>query len=225
MWKHAKWNKAVKWVVTCIFAIYGLFCTAIAQAIESMPAPAQQQPAYIAPTQKPTQKPTARPIVTPTPKPKPKPKPTPTATPMPKPQPSHYPPKTVADLHALAAKGDANAIHEFDSESVGLTNVCPQPKREVTVDPSITGQTLAQDLLAYFYAEKLDSDPCGSAIFAYHNQSEAGNGYTAGGIVVNTTDSSGASIDDPNATDVKYQLTLDIGDATAGTAQEYDVNY
>src|SRR5437588_8810085 len=54
----------------------------------------------------------------------------------PTPQSIHYPPTTQADLQGLAAKGDASVIHEFHSESVGLTGVCPQPKREVTVDPS-----------------------------------------------------------------------------------------
>jgi hypothetical protein len=139
------------------------------------------------------------------------------------PQPIHYPPTTLADLRGLAAKGDANAIHEFHSESVGLTGVCPQPKREVTVDPSITGQQLAEDLLAYFYAQKLDSDACGSVIFAYHNQSEAGDAYTAGRILIDTTDSSGQDITDPNATNVKYKLTLDVGDV--GTGKEYIVAY
>src|SRR5712692_3095179 len=60
------------------------------------------------------------------------------------PQVVHYPPTTVADLHGLAAKGDARALHEFDSESVGLTGACPQPKREVTVASSVTGQQLAE---------------------------------------------------------------------------------
>lgn len=143
--------------------------------------------------------------------------PTPTFTPTPSPTPRPiYPPKTLADLHALAAKGDASAIHEFDSESVGLP-VCPQPKREVTVSPNITGQQLAEDLLAYFFANGLDS-PCGSVVFAYHSQSEAGNGYTAGRILVDTDDNS-----DPNATNIKHTLTLDIGDYISG--QEYTITY
>ncbi len=36
-----------------------------------------------------------------------------------------YPPKTKDDLMGLAAQGDASVIHEFHSESVGLTGVCP----------------------------------------------------------------------------------------------------
>ena len=142
---------------------------------------------------------------------------------VPTPQPIHYPPKTGADLRGLAAEGDANAIHEFHSESVGLTGVCPQPKREVTTDPSVTGQQLAEDLLAYFYAQQLDS-PCGSVVFAYHNQAEAtGNGYTAGRILFDAIDSRGASNVDPNASNLKYTLTLDIGGAL--TNQEYVVTY
>src|SRR5690242_11703980 len=99
-----------------------------------------------------------------------------TATPQPTAKPTatavvHYPPTTQADLRGLAAKGNASAIHEFHSESVGL-GVCPQPKREVTVDPSVTGQQLAEDLLAYFYGQQL-VNPCGSVVGAYHSQSEA----------------------------------------------------
>ncbi|HEX6557094.1 MAG TPA: hypothetical protein VF026_30305 [Ktedonobacteraceae bacterium] len=138
------------------------------------------------------------------------------------PQVAHYPPKTLADLHGLAAKGDASAIHAFHSESVGATGVCPQPKLEVTVDPSVTGQQLAEDLLAYFYGQHLDS-PCGSLVGAYHNQSEAGNGYTAGRISFDVTDSSGQPNLDPNATNLKYTLTLDTGDVSTG--QEYVVTY
>ena len=138
------------------------------------------------------------------------------------PQSIHYPPTTVADLRGLAAKGDASAIHEFHSESVGLTGACPKPKREVTVDPSVTGQQLAEDLLAYFYAQQLDS-PCGSIVFAYHNQGEANDAYTAGRIYFDVTDSSGQVNIDPNATNLKHTLTLDIGGDLSN--QEYIVTY
>src|SRR5258708_33846942 len=94
-----------------------------------------------------------------------------TVGPTPTPQVVHYPPTTQADLRGLAATGDASAIHEFHSESVGAVGVCPQPKREETVEPSVTGQQLAENLLAYFYAQQLDS-PCGPVVFACHNQAE-----------------------------------------------------
>lgn len=125
---------------------------------------------------------------------------------------------------ALASQGDAGAIHAFHSENVGLTGACPQPKRLITVDPSITGQQLAEDLLAYFYNNQLDS-PCGSIVFAYHTQAEANDdGYTAGRIDFTTTDSSGNTNVDPNATDLKYTLTLDIGGILT-SQQEYEVSY
>lgn len=147
-----------------------------------------------------------------------------TQTPLltPTPQSIHYPPKTVADLHGLAAQGNLSAIHTFDSESVGLTGACPQPKREVTVDPGVTGQQLAEDLLAYFHSQQLDS-PCGSIVFAYHNQEEANDAYTVGRINFDATDSSGTENIDPNATNLKHTLTLDIGGALAN--QEYVVTY
>jgi hypothetical protein len=141
----------------------------------------------------------------------------------PAPRPVQYPPKTKADLHGLAALGDASAIREFHSERTGLTGACPQPKREVTVDPHLTGRKLAEDLLAYFYAQQLD-DPCGSVVFAYHNQAEVGNGYTAGRISVDVTDANGNSNVDPNASGLKYTLTLDIGGAIT-TENEYVITY
>jgi hypothetical protein len=160
----------------------------------------------------PTVAPTAKPTPIPTQKP----------TQIPTPQSIQYPPRTIADLRGLAAKGDASAIHEFHSESVGAVGVCPEPRKSVTVDPSVTGKQLAEDLLAYFYTNQLDS-PCGSLVLAYHNQGEANDAYTAGRINFDTTDASGASNFDPNATNLKYTLTLDIGDYTTG--QEYIVTY
>jgi hypothetical protein len=138
------------------------------------------------------------------------------------PQSINYPPTTEADLRGLATGGDASEIHEFHSESVGAVGVCPQPKREVTVEPSLTGQQLAEDLLAYFYAQQLDS-PCGSIVFAYHNQGEANDTYTAGRINFDVTDSSGAVNLDPNASNLNHTLTLDIGGFSSN--QEYAVTY
>ena len=147
---------------------------------------------------------------------------TPTLVPTSTPQSIHYPPTSVADLHGLAAQGVADAIHEFHSESVGAVGACPQPKREVTVEPSMTGRQLAEDLLAYFYAQQLDS-PCGSIVFAYHNQGEANDAYTAGRINLDVADSSGAANIDPNAPNLKYTLTLDIGGIDSN--QEYVITY
>lgn len=139
------------------------------------------------------------------------------------PQTANYPPKTVFDLHGLAFKGDTSAIHGFHSESVGAAGVCPETKSEVTVDPSVTGQQLAEDLLAYFYAQQLDSNHCGVVIFAYHNQNEANDAYTAGRISVDVTDANGGMNFDPNANNLKYKLTLDTGDAYS--SQESIVTY
>jgi hypothetical protein len=131
----------------------------------------------------------------------------PTATPAPV---SHFPPTTSADLHALASAGSASAIHEFHSESVGLAT-CPEPKREVVVAPSLVGQKLADDLLAYWFAQQLNNS-CGSLVLAYHNQSEAGNAYTAGSLNLNVTGSS-------------HSLEIDIGSALDGTQTVYTVTY
>lgn len=148
----------------------------------------------------------------------------PTSAPTPTAQPIRYPPTSKADLLGLAAKGDASAVHEFHSESVGLTGVCPQPKREVTVDSSITGKQLTEDLLAYWYANQLEN-PCGAVVFAFHAQSDvdAGNGYTAGRLLLDVTDTGGQVNTDPNASGLKYSLTLDTGDVATG--QEYVVHY
>lgn len=137
---------------------------------------------------------------------------------------AQYPPKTLDDLQALAQQGDASQVHEFHSESVGLTGACPQPKKLVTVSSKIKGKQLAEDLLAYFFSNGLDS-PCGSVVFAYHTQAEANadNGYTAGRILLDTTDSSGNANLDPNATGITYTVMLNTGDWLNG--QEYVVNY
>ncbi len=119
--------------------------------------------------------------------------------------------------------GNAGAIHEVHRESVGLVGICPQPKAEVVVDPSVIGQQLAEDLLAYFYGQRLDN-PCGSLVLAYHNKSEAGDVYTAGRINTDVINSSGQANVDPNATNLKYRLTLAIG-GILSSQQEYIVTY
>jgi hypothetical protein len=215
MWRYANWPKNAKLIVTGILAVCVLI-SGIANAISppqqgsQAAIPTQQTSQVAAPTQQPAVASTQATI--------------PTAAPTP--QPAHYPPTTGADLHGLAAEGDVSVIHEFHSESVGMTGACPQPKREVTVDPSITGKQLAEDLLAYFYGQQLDN-PCGSIVFAYHTQAEVNDpnstGYTAGRINFDVTDSSGSPNVDPNASNLKYTLTLDVGDSLTG--QEYVVTY
>jgi hypothetical protein len=186
--------------IIIVVLIVGGIISNLASGTSSSTPVAQVTPTVAPSQQQPTQAPTAKPT----------------------PQTIHYPPRTLDDLRGLTAKGDISAIHEFHSESVGAVGACPQPKREVTVDPSVTGQQLAEDLLAYFYGQQLDS-PCGSVVFAYHNQSEAGNAYTAGRVLFDVTDSSGQVNLDPNATNLKYTLTLDTGDNITG--QEYVVTY
>lgn len=150
--------------------------------------------------------------------------PTPLATPTSTPRVSHYPPKTHADLTWLAARGDASAIHVATSENVGLVGVCPEPRREVWVSPSVTGERLAEDLLAYFYGEQLDSS-CGSLVLVYNSRSEAlaSNPYSAGRVNLDVTDSSGQANIDPNATKLTYTVTLDVGGVFPG--EEYIVAY
>src|SRR5579859_3715382 len=151
---------AIGCLALCVLIVFGFFCSAAVVSITRSTTASGSTPVVVATTA--PQLPTKVSISTPRPTPVPKPMATPT------PQSVHYPPTTEADLHSLAAKGDASSIHEFHSESVGLV-ACPQPKREVTVDPGLTGEPLAEDLLAYFYAQQIDS-PCGSVVFAYHTQ-------------------------------------------------------
>lgn len=155
------------------------------------------------PTPVATPSPVARtPLAVPTATPSP---PTPTPVPV-----IPYPPTTSDDLQALADAGNASAIQEFHSESVGLAT-CPEPKREVVVAPSLTGEKLAEDLLAYWFAQQLNNS-CGSLVLAYHNQSEAGNAYTAGSLNLTVTGSSNS-------------LEIDIGSALVGNQQVYTVTY
>jgi len=214
--------------IIIFIAFSGLVAAApqVAPPQDSTATPAPTKPAAqqnSQPTQAPAQPTQATPTMAPTARPTLAPTDTPTLVPTATPQSVHYPPTTIADLRGLAAEGDASAIHPFHSESVGAVGVCPEPKLEVTVDPSVTGQQLAEDLLAYFYTQQLDS-PCGSVVFAYHNQGEAGDVYTAGRILLDVTDSSGQVNFDPNATNLKYTLTLDVG-GDLSNQQEYVVTY
>jgi len=226
-----KWYRARSRQTQIIIAAIIILFIAFSGIVAAMPgAPLQNSTATPAPTKpaaqqnsQPTQAPAQPTQARPTQAPTLAPTDTPTLVLTATPQSIHYPPTTGADLHSLATEGDASAIHEFHSESVGAVGACPQPKREVTVDPSVTGQQLAEDLLAYFYAQQLDS-PCGSVIFAYHNQGEAGDVYTAGRILLDVTDSSGQVNFDPNATNLKYTLTLDIGGLLTNQ-QEYVITY
>jgi hypothetical protein len=142
--------------------------------------------------------------------------------PTPKSQAIHYPPTSESDLHMLAALGDASAIHTVHSETVGLAGVCPEQRREVTVSPTITGEQLAEDLFAYFFSQQLNN-PCGSLVLAFHDKSETDNVYTAGSISLDVMDSSGQANIDPNATNLTYSVTLDIGSDLSH--QEYTVTY
>ena len=206
---EARFHKAPTWVRWGLISLSGLIFISTAIGLMVLISASFDQPTVAA---APTQQPTIE-------------QPSPTATPSP--QPIHYPPTTVADLHGFAAKGDANAIHGFHSESVGLAGVCPQPKREVTVDPSVTGQQLAEDLLAYFYGQQIDS-PCGSIVLAYHNQSEVNDAntegtYTAGLLNFDVTNASGDVNIDPNASNLKHKLTLNVGSFDSN--QQYVVTY
>ncbi len=64
---------------------------------------------------------------------------------------------------------------------------------------------------------------CGDLVLAYHDQGEIDGVYTARRILVDVTDSSGANNVDPNASNLKHQLTLDIG--PVGTNQEFVITY
>jgi hypothetical protein len=69
---------------------------------------------------------------------------------------------------------------------------------------------VAEDLLAYFYAQRLDN-PCGSLLLAYYDQGAVGDVYTARRIKLDGTTSSGQPNTDPNAINLTYRLTLAIG--------------
>ena len=126
-----------------------------------------------------------------------------------------YPPKTVADLKALASTGDASAVHEVKSEGVGLAS-CPQPKRWVLVASSASDpKQIAADLLKYFFAQGLDNE-CGSDVLAYRTQAEIDSGapYTVGQVVLNVTDNA-----------PKHDLMANVGDALGASQLSFDVKY
>jgi len=136
----------------------------------------------------------------------------PTATPSATHSPT-YPPKTVADLKALAATGDASAVHEVKSEGVGLAS-CPQPKHSVVVASSVSDpKQIAASLLNYFYAQGFDNE-CGSLVLAYANQSEIGGPYTVGQVALNV-----------NSGSPKHDLMVNVGNSLGSTSLSIEVNY
>lgn len=131
------------------------------------------------------------------------------ATPIPTPV-SHFPPTTFADLQALAALGSASSVQEIQ-RSVGL-GTCPRPERDVVVASYITGETLAEDLLAYWFAQQLNTSSCGSSVLAHTGLGEVGEVPSAGSLDLTVT---GAS----------YSLEIDLGSALLGNLRVYRVTY
>lgn len=122
-----------------------------------------------------------------------------------------YPPTTIAQArHFAQAEGNAAAVHEFHSESVGLS-ICPQPKRSVTLDASLPARTVQADLLAYFYDQQLDND-CGALVLAYRDPSEYGSPFTVGRVALDVAGS-------------KHTLEVDAGNDLAGSVATFTLTY
>src|SRR5690349_6345951 len=68
---------------------------------------------------------------------------------------SRYPPITKTDLRGLAADGDASDVHQIGSDTISTVPGCPQQRRLVTLSSDIKDRLVAQDMLAYYFAQNL----------------------------------------------------------------------
>lgn len=118
---------------------------------------------------------------------------------------AQYPPATLQQLKALAASGDPAQIVPFKTNTEGSPS-CPIPNVYATVSTAVTGRQLAADETAFFIQKGFFRNPCGAAVFVFHDRAEnTGNGYTAGRVFL---DNGGPP----------FNLEVDVGSTIDGPA-------
>jgi hypothetical protein len=97
------------------------------------------------------------------------------------------PPTTLGGFQALAATGDAGAVHEIAFSSEGLPS-CPTPTFFVAVSPELGERALQADLAAFFETKDLAASRCQAFVYAFHSRADyranQDNGYTAGRVAL-----------------------------------------
>jgi hypothetical protein len=98
-----------------------------------------------------------------------------------------FPPASLAAFRAFAATGDAAQVTRVGFTNEGLPS-CPDPTYDVTVPQSLGVRVVEADLSAFFVQAGLLGNQCAPVVFAFYSkaQADAGNGYTAGRVIVTT---------------------------------------
>ncbi len=98
-----------------------------------------------------------------------------------------FPPASLAAFRAFAATGDAAQVTQVGFTNEGLPS-CPDPTYYVTIPQSQGLRAVEADHSAFFVQAGLLGNQCGPVVFAYHSkaQADAGNGYTAGRVIITT---------------------------------------
>jgi hypothetical protein len=116
-----------------------------------------------------------------------------------------FPPASLAAFRAFAATGDAAQVTKVGFTNEGLAS-CPDPTYSVTVPRSLGVRAVEADLSAFFVQAGLLGNQCGPVVFAFHSkaQADAGNGYTAGRVIITT-----------NSPGPPWNLEVDAGSAVS----------
>jgi hypothetical protein len=98
-----------------------------------------------------------------------------------------FPPGTLAAFRAFAATGDAAQVTQVGFTNEGLSS-CPDPTYDVTIPKSLGVRAVEADLAAFFVQAGLLGNQCQPTVFAFYSkaQADAGNGYTAGRVIITT---------------------------------------
>lgn len=98
-----------------------------------------------------------------------------------------FPPASLAAFRAFAATGDAAQVTQVGFTNEGLAS-CPDPTYNVTIPRSLGVRAVEADLSAFLVQAGLLGNQCQPVVFAFYSkaQANAGNGYTAGRIIITT---------------------------------------
>jgi hypothetical protein len=97
-----------------------------------------------------------------------------------------YPPKTIAQVKALAQTGNASLLTITNKETKP-NGPCQRPNWYAIVDPATTGQALALAELAVFSQESAFTATCPAYLYVFHTASEiSAGGYTAGAVILDS---------------------------------------
>ena len=125
-----------------------------------------------------------------------------------------FPPASLTAFRAFAATGDAAQVTQVGFTNEGLSS-CPDPTYDVTIPKSLGVRAVEADLAAFFVQAGLLGNQCQPTVFAFYSkaQADAGNGYTAGRVIITT-----------NSPGPPWNLEVDAGGDTS-PAGSFNFNF